>query len=177
VKTVRKIDVTQNYDISAVYTFYHFGDSQNTLVRNSNVQTRFGIPIARGFRVDLHHNYKFQDQGSYREEGGRRFYGRSAESEAHVFGIGCNYRLGQYIKIAVNQSYYLQQSWDYDDGEKTLDYERVTTEISGKMIFKYDIGEKTKVSLSVQQNEKDGTAVNEAFRSYRNVELEASHVF
>jgi len=79
--------------------------------------------------------------------------------------------------VAVNQSYFMQQSWDYEDGERVLDYDRYSTDISGKMVFKYDLGDKTKVSLSIQQNSKEGSTVNDAFKSYRNIELEASHVF
>jgi hypothetical protein len=177
VKTVRNISITQTYDLSAVFTYYHFGESKNTLVRSSNVQTRFGIPIYRGLKANLNHNYKFQDQGSYLEVGGRRSYGRSAETESHTLRLGCDYKLGQFLTVAVNQSYFMQQSWDYEDGEKVLDYDRYSTDISGKMVFKYDLGDKTKVSLSIQQNNKEGTTVNEAFKSYRNIELEASHVF
>jgi hypothetical protein len=177
VKTIRKINITQNYDLSAVLTYYHFGESKNTLVRSSNVQTRFAVPIYRGLKASINHNYKFQDQGSYLEVGGTRSYGRSSESETHTLRLGCDYRLGKFLTIAVNQSYFMQQSWDYVDGERVLDYVRDRSDISGKMVFKYDLGDKTKVSLSVQQNNREGSSVNEAFKSYRNIELEASHVF
>jgi hypothetical protein len=177
VKTIRNVNITQTYDLSAVYTYYHYNESNNTLVRSSNVQTRFGIPIFRSLTADFNHHYKFQDQGSYIDEGGRRSYGKSSETESHVLSLGCNYKIGNLLKIAVNQSYSVQRSWDYHEGEKTLGYERVTADISGKMVFKYDLGDKTKVSLSIQQNRKEGSTVNEAFKSYRNIELEASHVF
>jgi hypothetical protein len=177
VKTIRNVNITQTYDLSAVYTYYHYNESNNTLVRSSNVQTRFGIPIFRSLTADFNHHYKFQDQGSYIDERGRRSYGKSSETESHVLSLGCNYKIGNLLKIAVNQSYSVQRSWDYHEGEKTLGYERVTADISGKMVFKYDLGDKTKVSLSIQQNRKEGSTVNEAFKSYRNIELEASHVF
>ena len=177
IKTVRNLNITQAYDLSAVYTYYHYGEDRNTLIRGSNVQTRFGIPVFRGLNADLNHSYKFQDQGSYTDQGGSRGYNRSTETESHVLSLGCNYKFGTLLRVVVNQSYSLQRNWDYEDGVRTFDYERVTTDLSGKMVFKYDLGEKTKVSLSVQQNLKEGSTVNEAFKSYRNIELEASHVF
>jgi hypothetical protein len=177
VKTFRNIDITQTYDLSAIFTYYHFGESKNTLVRSSNVQTRFAVPVYRGLKTSFNHSYKFQDQGGYLNLGGRRSYNRSAETETHTLRLGCDYKLGKFLTLAVNQSYFMQQSWDYEDGEKVLDYERVRTDITGKMVFKYDVGEKTKISLSIQQNNKEGTTVNKDFKSYRNIELEASHVF
>jgi hypothetical protein len=177
VKTIGKMSITQAYDLSSVYTDYHYGDGRNTLVRGSNVQTRFSIPVFRDFNTDLNHSYKFQDQGSYTDGGGRRSYNRSTETESHVFSLGCNYRIGNLLRVVVNQSYSLQQNWDYVDGVKTFDYQRVRTDLSGKVVFKYDVGQKTNVSLSVQQNLKEGSTVNESFKNYRNIELEASHVF
>lgn len=181
--TFRDIDVSQNYEISAVYTYYHFAEAEdpantkNTLVRNSSVQTRFNVPISRNIKMNLSHNYKFQDQGSYREEGSRRLYGRSEETESHVFNIGLNYKVFRGLKIVVRQSYYLQRNWEYDKQEKSLDYEVTSTDIMGRMAFDYTISDRTKLSLSVEQNRKEGTRVNEAFRSYRNIEFEASRVF
>jgi hypothetical protein len=177
VTTYRSIGVAQNYDISAVYTYYHFGESKNTLVRNSNLQTRFTVPVTRAVKLNMSHNYKFQDQGSYSEEGNRRLYSRAEESESHVFNIGLNYKVFDGLKVVVRQSYYIQRSWEFDRGEKELDFEVTSTDIVGKMEFNYTIGEKTRVSLSVEQNRKEGTRVNEDFKSYRNIEFEASRVF
>jgi hypothetical protein len=175
--TVRSIEITQNYNISAVYTYYHFGESKNTLVRDSNVQTRFQVPVTGGLKLSLNHNYKFRDQGSYREEGSRRLYGKAAEKETQLFNIGCNYSLGKLFRIVVRQVYTLQRSWEYPEGEKVLDYETTTTEISGRVGFDYKFGDNTKISLTVEQNRKEGSRVGEAFKSYRNIEFEASHVF
>jgi hypothetical protein len=125
----------------------------------------------------MSHNYKFQDQGSYREDGARRLYSRAEETESHVFNIGLNYKVFKGLKVVVRQSYYLQRSWEFPGGEKRLDYEVTSTDIIGKMEFDYTVGEKTKLSLSVEQNRKEGTRVNEDFKSYRNIEFEASHVF
>lgn len=177
IKKFYDMGISQTYDIAAVYTYYHFGESENTLVRNSNVQTRFRVPITWGLALTLQHDYKFQDQGSYRKEGSMRLYGRSAEKESHVLNIGVNYTLRKVLKISAKQVYRLQDSWRYEGGKKLLDYETASTEISGKVAFRYDIGEKTKISLAVQQNRKEGSRVNKAFKSYRNVEFEASHVF
>jgi hypothetical protein len=147
------------------------------LVRNSNLQTRFNFPLTGRVRLNVGHNYKFQDQGSYSEEGSKRLYSRSDESASHVFNIGLNYKVFNGLKIVVRQSYYISRAWDYDGDEKTLDYEISTTDIIGRLAFDYTIGDKTKLSLTVEQNRKEGDRVNEAFRSYRNIEFEASHVF
>ncbi len=176
--TFYEIDISQNYQMSSVYTFYEFGEDNNTLVRNSSIQTKLGVPIVKGLKVNLSHNYKFQDQGSYREENGRRLYGRADETESHVFNIGLNYRIRKVVKLLVRQSYYISRNWDYgNDGEKRLDSETTSTDIMGRMGFDYNVGENTKISLSIEQVRKEGTRVNRDFTSYRNITFEASHVF
>jgi hypothetical protein len=172
-----RVSVTQSIDISSVYTFYHFSDDRNTLVRTSNVQTRFGVPIVGGLKMNLNHSFKFQDQGGYREESGTRSYSRSAESESHRLNIGLNYNLLKHFKIFVRQTYYIQRKWDVAGDKKELENETESTEIMGRVVFNYALGERTKVSLKVEQYRKEGSRINKAFRSYRNIEFEASHVF
>jgi hypothetical protein len=171
------ITLSQKIEISAVYTYYHFDEDNNSLVRNSDVTTRVMIPVVRSLKVNLNHNFKHQDQGSYSEEGGTRFYGLSGERETNVMGISCNYSLGRNLRLIFRHNYQIQRNWKFEDGEKSLDSEYVLTDFSGRVKFSYEFGERTTLSLSIEQNWKDGTRVNEAFRDYRNVEFQASHVF
>jgi hypothetical protein len=178
--TFRKIDVMQDYDISSVYTYYHFTDDEfgrNTLVRNSNVQTRLVFPIIRSLKLNFGHTYKFQDQGRYSEKGGKRTYSRASETEAHRINLGLNYKFINAIKIFIRQSYYVQQKWSLTGGKKELESQTVSSEIMGRVVFNYNLGDRTKVSLRLEQNLKEGERVNQAYRSYRNIEFEASHVF
>jgi len=176
-ETIYRIQVKQDYDIGAVYTFYHYGESRNTLVRNSNVQTQFRIPVAKRINLRLNHNYKFQDQGSYREETNQRLYGKSGERESHVLTIGLSYNIIKSLGVIINQTYFEQRNWKYVEGKKELDYETKSTEITGRLRFEYKFGERSRVALSVEQRRKEGDRVGEAFRKYRNIEFEASHVF
>jgi len=177
ITTFRNIKITQNYDVSAIYTYYHFAESKNALVRNSNIKTRFSIPITSRLKADFTHTYKYQDQGSFYEDQGGRYYNPSTETESHSLNLGINYRLTKKLKIVVRQRYFLQRNWRYKDGNKQLDYETTTTEIMGRLAFSYEIGTRTRVSFKMDQNFKEGERVNEAFRNYRNIEFEASHVF
>jgi hypothetical protein len=177
VKTFGKVGLKQDYDISAIYTFYEYGKDRNTLVRNSNIRTRFNIPLRRALSLNVNHQYKFQDQGGYSEKGGQRLYARSAERETNILSIALRYTFLRYIKITVRNSYQIQRSWAYIQGKKELQYETPTTDLSGSIGFSYKFGDRTKVSLSFQQNRKEGSRVSEAFRKYRNIEFEASHVF
>jgi hypothetical protein len=177
IRILGDIRVGQDYDVSAVYTYYHFGESKNNLVRNSNVVTGLNIKAIRDLKVLLLHTYKFQDQGSYREDDGGRYYGRAAERETHILSINCRYSLGSHIKFVVKHAYQIMHNWRYRGGEKQLDSKTVTDEISGRVSFDYDFGSGTSISLSVEQNEKEGSRVSEAFRSYRNIEFKASHIF
>jgi hypothetical protein len=175
--TFRNITVSQNYDISAVYAFYQFTDENNTLVRNSNVRTQFRIPLTSRFDLSLNHNYQFQDQGKYSERGGKGLYARSSEKETHIMGVVCRYSPLKSLNVVVRQTYRLQSNWSYVKNQKSLDYEVATSDISGRISFERNIGESTKFSLKLEQNLKEGSNVNEAFKNYRNIELEASHTF
>jgi hypothetical protein len=79
--------------------------------------------------------------------------------------------------MVVRQTYRIQRNWGYDDGQKSLDYITATTDISGRVNFDYSIGERSKISLKLEQNRKEGSNVNEKFKNYRNISFEASHAF
>jgi hypothetical protein len=176
-KTYYNITVSQKYDISAVYSFYEYNESNNTLVRNSNVTTQFRVPLTSKVNVNINHSFQFQDQGNYSEEGGTRLYARSSEKETHSMSLICRYTPLKGLNVMAKQTYRTQRNWDYDEGQKYLDYEVATSDISGRINFSYTIGERTKISLKFDQNLREGSNVNEAFKNYRNIELEASHAF
>jgi hypothetical protein len=177
ITTFRKITISQDYDISALYAFYQFTEENNTLVRNSNVRTQFRIPLTAHVDINLNHNYQFQDQGKYSERGGQGFYARSSEKQTHIMGLVCRYVPVRSVSVIVRETYRLQSNYSYVKNEKRLDYEVATSDISGRVSFDYDVGERTRFSLKLEQNLKEGSSVNEAFKNYRNIELEASHTF
>ncbi len=175
--TYYDITVSQKYDISAVYSFYDYNESNNTLVRNSNVTTRFKVPLTSKINMNVNHGYQFQDQGNYSEEGGKRLYARSSEKETHTMSLICRYTPLKGVSVTAKQTYRTQRNWGYDEGQKYLDYEIATSDISGRINFSCTIGERTKISLKFDQNLREGSNVNKAFKNYRNIELEASHAF
>ncbi len=177
ITTFRQVGLTQNYDISSIYTFYEFGENRNTLVRNSNIRTKVTFPLARKLNVNVQHQYKFQDQGGYRKIGGERLYARSSERETNILAINLRYVPINGLKLSVRSSYQLQRSYKYREGVRMFDYEIPTRELSGKVSFNHKWGERTSVAISVEQNRKEGSRVSDAFRNYRNIEFEASHVF
>ncbi len=177
IKTYREVGLTQNYDISAVYVFYQYGENRNTLMRNSNIRTRVTFPLARKLNVNVNHQYKFQDQGGYREIDGERLYARSSERETNILAINLRYVPVKSLKLSVRSSYQLQRNYKYKEGVKRFDYEIPTREISGKVSFNHKWGDRTSIAISVEQNRREGTRVSEAFRSFRNIEFEATHVF
>jgi hypothetical protein len=177
IKTFRKVGLTQNYDISALYTFYEFGENRNTLVRNSNIRTKITFPIAPKLNFNVDHQYKFQDQGGYREVGGQSLYSRSSDRETNVLGINLRYVPFKALKLSVRSSYQMQRTYKYVDGVRTFDYEVPTSALSGKISFNHNWGERTKLAISIEQNRREGPRVGDAFKSYRNIEFEASHVF
>ncbi|MFC1800295.1 hypothetical protein ACFL2Z_05265, partial [Candidatus Eisenbacteria bacterium] len=177
VKTFRRVGLKQDYDISALYTFYQFGENRNTLVRNSNIRSRVTFPIAPKLNLNVDHQYKFQDQGGYREVDGQSLYARSSERETNVLGINLRYVPFTALKLSVRSSYQLQRNYRYVEGVRIFDYEIPTRTLSGKISFNHKWGDRTSLAISVEQNRKEGSRVSDAFRSYRNIEFEATHVF
>ncbi len=171
------MDFSQDYDINAIYTDYHFTPERNSLVRNSNLRTRVGFRVTKSVNLNLSHNYKFQDQGGYTKQNGKKLYSRSSESEWHSIDIGIQYKLGEKAKFFARNGYMLQRSWTIKGNEKKLDYENPRSELVGKVDFSYDVGKNTTMTLKVEQNFQEGKTVNKAFRKYRNVNFEVSHVF
>ncbi len=177
IKTWRNIGINQRYEISSVFTDYHFDDSKNTLVRNSNISTSIDVRIVANLRLNVLHNYKFQDQGSYMKEGGRRLYSLAAESESHLLGLAVVYKVGKYLTFRVRQGFYVDKRWRYQDSVKLLDYDVRNTDISGRLGLNYPISDKSKLNFHIEHNRKEGDRVNEAFKEYWNAEVKASHIF
>jgi len=169
--------ISQNYDIGAVYTIYRYSGGNNSLVRNSNVSTSFRVPVTPALGLNLEHTYRYQDQGSYREEGSKGKYGLSAANESNTLRIGLRYGFVKGLNLNIGQAYYLQTNWSYKNGEKQLDYETRSTDISGRIGFKRNFGPRTNLSASIEHNRNEGSRVSAAFRKYWNFEFEASHTF
>lgn len=176
VKTYHKIDLTQTYEIGAVYSVYQFDESDNFLVRNSNISTRLRVPVSLGIQVDVDHTYRYQDQGGYRESGKNKYYGRSGGSESNTFAVGTGYNIRR-IQFSLRQAYSVQDTWDYKDDKKVFKSGNWSVEITGRIGFKYEFKERTKFSFAVEENRKEGSNVGEALKHYWNIELEGSHVF
>jgi len=177
IKTFRQVGLKQDYDISARYTYYQFGENRNTLVRNSNIRTKVTFPIAPKLNFNVDHQYKFQDQGGYREIDGQSLYARSSERETNILGINLRYVPMRALKLSVRSSYQLQRTYKYVDGVRIFDYEIPTRSLSGKISFNHNWGDRTKLAISVEQNRREGPRVGDAFKNYRNIEFEATHVF
>ena len=77
----------------------------------------------------------------------------------------------------MRNSYQMQRNYKYVEGVKMFDYEIPTRTLSGKVSFNHSWGERTSIAISIEQNRKEGSRVSDAFRNYRNIEFEASHVF
>jgi hypothetical protein len=177
IQTFRKVTISQSYDISAVFSSYEYTKDSNTLVRNSNVTTQFLVPMSSNLSFNVGHNYQFQDQGKYSKRGGKGFYARSSEKETHSMSLACKYQPVRLINVVVKQTYRVQRTWTYAREQKSLDSELATSDISGRVNISYTIGDRTSISLKLEQNLKEGSNVSKAFRNYRNVELEASYAF
>ncbi|MGD9402072.1 MAG: hypothetical protein PVF95_07380 [bacterium] len=178
IKTWKSVSINQRYEISQVFTDYHYDDTRNTLVRNSNINTSVDFKIVSSLGLNLRHNYKYQDQGSYRREGGQRLYGRATESESHLLSIAVNYKMGKHLNFRIRQGFFTDTRWKYqDDGSKELEYVVQNTDISGRVGFNYKIGDTSELAFHVEHNRKEGDRVNAAFRNYWNAEIRAKHIF
>lgn len=177
IKTWKIITLNQRYEISSVFTDYHYDETRSTLVRNSNINTSVNVNVVRSLGINIRHNYKYQDQGSYRKEGGERFYGRAVESESHLLSIAVNYKIGKYLNFRIRQGFFTNTRWTYENGPKELDYVVQNTDISGRVGFNFKISDVSEVAFHVEHNRKEGDRVNEAFRKYWNAEISAKHIF
>jgi hypothetical protein len=175
-ETVRDIKVSQAYEIGAVYSEYEFDEENNSLIRNSNISTGFRVPVTPRVALDIDHTYRYQDQGSYSERGGKGSYGRSAGNQSNTLTIGTAYTIRK-VRLSMRQAYYFQDNWDFEAGKKVFKSGNRSVEISGRVGFKYSFKDRTDFTFSVEQTRKEGTNVGAANKRYWNMELEASHVF
>lgn len=177
IKTWQRVGINQRYEISSVFTDYHFDDASNRLVRSSNINTSADLKIVSGLVLIVRHNYKYQDEGGYRKEGGERFYSQATESESHLLSIAVNYRMGKYLTFRIRHGFYTDTRWRYEEGLKILDYVVQNTDISGRVGFNYKINDASEFAFNLEHNRKEGDRVNEAFREYWNAEIRAKHIF
>jgi hypothetical protein len=127
--------------------------------------------------LNLEHAYKYQDQGTYKEDGGRGRYGVSAANESHNLRVSVRYVLIRGFNLNMGQSYSVQSNWRYNKGKKQLDYETRSTDITGRIGYKHNFGPRTNLSAAVELNRSEGNRVNAAFKKYWNFEFEVTHTF
>ena len=59
------VKVSQNYRMTADYSFYDFNESSNVLSRTTEVRTGLQSTLGSKAKLDLDHSFRFKDSGRY----------------------------------------------------------------------------------------------------------------
>jgi hypothetical protein len=99
--------VGQKYAMTADYSFYDFNESNNGLIRTTEVRTSFTSVLGKKAKLDAEHNFRFKDSGQYVREnpGAPRLYGKSAEETFQYLTVTTRYDFTSEFDIHASQRY------------------------------------------------------------------------
>jgi hypothetical protein len=120
-----RTSITQRYSISADYTQLDFRPEQNSLTRETKVSTQIKSQVTDRTVVELDHDYRFRDSGSY--AGTPRLYGRSSTDAQQDLDLNTQYSIVQGFSVNLKQSMDVRRTKALASGNvsKTLDLELV----------------------------------------------------
>jgi hypothetical protein len=101
-----RVELRQNFQISATYAYYVYNEGKNTLNRANRVTTKLKVPLWSTSSLYLEHIYNRADNGvySYPAGGGQRTYRVGQENLRQYLSAVADYQLSDMIQIKATQS-------------------------------------------------------------------------
>lgn len=148
------VKVSQQFKISADYTFFTFDESSNTLRRTNEVRTDIDARIGSNTNLAVEHVYRFGDSGRFRQEDGRGafLYTPTSETLRQLLTLETEYRLYRIISITASQNYEARTTTTLSTGRKRTT-ERV--EFSGGFNFRHQFSQGFSVEGSFRQTQSN----------------------
>ncbi len=102
-----QIEITQNFQISAAYTYYVFDEAKNTLTRTNRLTSKIGLGLWPHSKMRLEHIFLKSDAGAYAYSTGRRSraYAKGSRSLRQYLLASLEYQLSSLINTKVTQSF------------------------------------------------------------------------
>ncbi|MCK4413624.1 MAG: hypothetical protein KAY32_08775 [Candidatus Eisenbacteria sp.] len=99
------IRISQNFQISATYTYYVYDENRNALRRSNRVTTKLAVPLIEHSSISLVHIFEKADRGSYRypesEEG--RVYNKTQLDLRQNLSAKIEYTIAGAITLRVTE--------------------------------------------------------------------------
>jgi len=120
-KLTPAVEISQTYSIYAVASEFDFNENNNQLSRTSEVKSRLISSLTPKLRLELDHDYRFRDSGSYLLDRTTnvRGYGRAATEDYQVFSVRTYYDLTEWFELTGGQKFEVRENTTLANGRVT----------------------------------------------------------
>lgn len=148
------VKVSQQFNISADYTFFTFDESSNTLRRTNEVRTNVETHFGPSSTVRFEHNYRFGDSGTFRQvDGGADLlYTPTSETLRQLLALNAEYVIHGIISLTARQSFDARTTTSLGTGRKRTT-ERV--EFSGGIQFQHEFSRGFSIDGAFRQTQSN----------------------
>ncbi|MBP6875039.1 MAG: hypothetical protein KBD56_03115 [Candidatus Eisenbacteria bacterium] len=133
-----EIQVAQNFQVSAVYTYYTYNEKSNSLTRTNRVTSRVAVPLLENSEINLEHIFERSDTGAYlyNGEGTRQAYSKGTERLRQDLKASLDYSLFHFVTFSLIERLGVNSSEQLSSGVVTR---RDNHEMTGKLTIRRDL--------------------------------------
>jgi hypothetical protein len=125
------LKLEQKFALMANYTFYHFDDDQNALIRYVKMNTSADLKPFQKLTVKVSHSYSYYDQGSYtKDETGIERFGRTGENVEQDMDIKVTYKPSDKISLGASQRLSIDRRWSFNSETNSMEFQRQNLDTS-----------------------------------------------
>jgi len=145
------IQVSQNFQVSAAYTYYVYNEASNSLTRMNRVSSTANVPLWEGSKIDVEHIFERSDTGAYLYgESGGKTYRPATERLRQDLKATVTYKLSSMITLGLIERLGLNSSKQLSSGVVTP---RTNHDISAKVSLQRDLPGDLKLSATFERTE------------------------
>lgn len=158
--------VNQRLEVQVSKDDFVFTQEQNSLDRESTLQTKASFPIYRKIKLDIGHEFKLRQMGSFLPDpsvpGHPETFFLSKRVKKEKLTLGISYTFFQYLSFNVREELGREVTYYYSDGSQNL---TPYGNMDLGLVYNRKLGEGGKVRIELQHKARSGRFVRENQRS------------
>jgi hypothetical protein len=176
------LKLEQTFALIANYTFYHFDDDQNALIRYVKMNTSADLKPLPKLTVGISHSYSYYDQGSYTEDDrGVESFGRTGENVEQDMNIKVTYRPSKNVSLGATQKLSIDRRWDFNSETNAMEFQRqnLDTSFSANISFSFRVADGSTLRADVRKSNRyaEGRNLRDADKDFWHASVTVSKTF
>jgi len=149
-----QIIFSQNFQISAAYTYYTYAEENNALTRMNRVTSKATVPLFDRTKISLDHIFERSDAGAYLydENHESQGYSRATERLRQDLRAQIEYALSSMIRISMIERLGITSSKELRTGKVTR---RDNHELTGRIALQHDFPGQLALTASFERTQSN----------------------